>query len=283
MNTHNQSESDIAKQFLNGTTEFMAIINLNGEIEYQNPAFKNWINGEWKAYFDLDFVRKMLVLKRDAAGNRVYYKFDGDEQNRTTVWGYVRSNEDDRIYLIGADITEHTLREEILVTQANTDELTGALNRKGFFSALDNSFSVVDKPCAMFLFDLDGFKGVNDTLGHHAGDKILKKVVARCKKTLGDGDIIGRLGGDEFAVLAINSCKRTIAAEILKEVSLHYTIEDTIIDTISASIGEIVFVPTETPNNSQALLKIADNLMYESKRTGKGKVTTADLRNSKKS
>ena len=90
-----------------------------------------------------------------------------------------------------------------LQAQAHTDPLTGLLNRRGLDLALDAALRSTrpDRPIAVFLLDLDGFKAINDRLGHDVGDALLVAVAARLKAQLRSGDAVARLGGDEFVVV----------------------------------------------------------------------------------
>ena len=87
---------------------------------------------------------------------------------------------------------------------AATDELTGALNRRGFESALKRHLALArrhDEPGVLVIVDLDGFKPINDTYGHRAGDEVLRRVARLLMDSVRETDYVGRLGGDEFAVL----------------------------------------------------------------------------------
>ena len=90
---------------------------------------------------------------------------------------------------------EHQIRE-----QANTDPLTSLANRRAIMTALEEEESA-GRPFGLALLDLDGFKAINDAMGHHAGDRLLQEVGRRLTSTALPGDVVGRLGGDEFVVL----------------------------------------------------------------------------------
>ncbi len=84
---------------------------------------------------------------------------------------------------------------------ARTDELTGLLNRRGFNERLDRMLSTIDtRHCTVMIIDLNGFKEVNDSLGHHAGDQLLRFVAKRFERVVPAGGLVARLGGDEFGV-----------------------------------------------------------------------------------
>jgi diguanylate cyclase (GGDEF)-like protein len=101
------------------------------------------------------------------------------------------------------DVTEERQRELKLEAEACRDSLTGLLNRRGFYRDMERALSRPEAPAgslALFMVDLDGFKGVNDTLGHIAGDAVLSEVGRRLTTSLGERAVAARLGGDEFVV-----------------------------------------------------------------------------------
>lgn len=150
--------------------------------------------------------------------------------------------------------------------QALFDGLTGLANRT-HFSAETTRLLTVDS--SLLLIDLDDFKTVNDTMGHAAGDSLLKVVASRLRDAAGDDGMVCRLGGDEFALLlpgAGPEGARMVAAEILRLLAepivlLQHTL------TTRASIGLTAARPGEDPST---LLANADIAMYEAKRRGKG-------------
>ena len=99
------------------------------------------------------------------------------------------------------DITERRAAEETLRREADFDFLTGVANRRLLSDRLREA-SGAGKPSALILFDLDGFKDVNDSLGHAAGDEILRVVAQRLQASAGENTLVARMGGDEFAVFA---------------------------------------------------------------------------------
>jgi diguanylate cyclase (GGDEF)-like protein len=102
------------------------------------------------------------------------------------------------------DITERKESEERIALLARTDSLTGLANRATFHDCLKNAFAAARHGASRFAvlyIDLDRFKEVNDTLGHSAGDLLLKSTAERLKATCRESDCVARLGGDEFAIL----------------------------------------------------------------------------------
>lgn len=154
------------------------------------------------------------------------------------------------------------------------DSLTGLGNRLLFKEQLEEALRDVSgtaHPIAVLFIDLDGFKGVNDTLGHSIGDLLLKSVSSRLRNILSTNDRIARLGGDEFAVLQTSvaqpSSATTLAHKIIEIIS-----EPSIIDghdvTVGASVGIAVGSPASI--SAENFLKSADLAMYSAKADGRG-------------
>lgn len=173
------------------------------------------------------------------------------------------------------DNTERRLAEQNVFYLANHDPLTGLANRARFLERLHESLLNADRDgtgCAVLLLDLDRFKSINDTLGHHAGDLLLKQVAQRLLTCVRETDTVARLGGDEF-VLILTRIKALGAAEL---------IADNIIRALSepceilgqrlrtgASIG-IAMYPNDG-NEAGELLQKADLAMYRAKSTGRNR------------
>jgi diguanylate cyclase (GGDEF)-like protein len=163
--------------------------------------------------------------------------------------------------------------EEKLNQMALYDELTALPNRRLFFK--NSIIALADakrnkRNLALLFVDLDGFKLVNDKLGHNAGDKVLKKVALRIQSRLRVSDTIARIGGDEFIILIAqhegsNAAKR-VSDAIIKEMQKPLQIEGSYI-AVGASIGISYYPDDGTTINS--LLRKADTAMYVAK--GKGK------------
>lgn len=102
------------------------------------------------------------------------------------------------------------LRERLLDSAAHTDFLTGVLNRRGFTLQAERRLRV--SPCMLLVLDIDGFKRINDTLGHAEGDRLLRELGKICLESVRAADVVGRLGGDEFAILIDGGTAETAAA-----------------------------------------------------------------------
>ena len=153
---------------------------------------------------------------------------------------------------------------------ALTDELTGLPNRRALTRSLDGAITG-RRPIGLLLIDLDGFKELNDTLGHQVGDQLLARLGERLTSGLRAGDLLARLGGDEFAVLLHETEGRAAAraaAERLRATLEEPFVLDEIPLRVDASIGIAMF-PAQAANAVE-LLKHADVAMYQAKREGRG-------------
>jgi diguanylate cyclase (GGDEF)-like protein len=154
------------------------------------------------------------------------------------------------------------------------DPLTGLGNRLLFKEQLDEALrdaSVAPHPLAVLFLDLDGFKTVNDTLGHSVGDLLLRSVAAKLRDLLPVTDRISRLGGDEFAILQISGSQPTssisLAEKIIEVVGHPHSIDGHDV-TVGASVGIAVACPGQM--NTESFLKSADLAMYSAKSEGRG-------------
>jgi len=156
---------------------------------------------------------------------------------------------------------------------ADYDTLTGLINRHSIRARLDDRVkeaAASDSSFSVLFIDLDHFKHFNDSLGHAAGDKILKIVANRMKHQMRDDDAVGRLGGDEFVIMLSGDNAETdlssVTARILSSISEPMRIDENAIVTITASIG-ICRYPIDGAS-CDALLAQSDTAMYEVKRRG---------------
>jgi diguanylate cyclase len=153
------------------------------------------------------------------------------------------------------------------------DPVTGLPNRTMFHRRLIGAIEALASPerqLALMMIDLNGFKAVNDTLGHHAGDNLLAEVGRRLKVSARDGDTVARLGGDEFAVLLPDIGDVAAACQIadrLAEALRHDFVLDVGLAAVSGSIGVAIGARDQS---AEALLRQADSAMYRAKSDGGG-------------
>jgi diguanylate cyclase (GGDEF)-like protein/PAS domain S-box-containing protein len=178
----------------------------------------------------------------------------------------------EQIVLVFNDMTERKNAEEVIAQQANYDMLTKLPNRYLFRDRLRRALlrAKREKAAVGLLFiDFDGFKKINDTLGHAAGDEALRLAAKRVNQTLREVDTAARLGGDEFAIIlpgvenALNV--EGVARRILAAVSEPLEVHDQEV-VLAASIGAAIY-PTDS-DNDEDLLRDADVAMYRSKKAG---------------
>jgi diguanylate cyclase (GGDEF)-like protein len=167
---------------------------------------------------------------------------------------------------------------------AEFDSLTGLANRHRMNKRLESilaAYKSTNRACALVMLDLDRFKQVNDTLGHLAGDNLLKQVASRIERVVGKRGEVGRLGGDEFQILLPDIDDRgklgELGAKIIQVVSQPYAIEDKHA-TIGTSIG-IAIAPFDG-NHKDDLIHNADLALYAAKNGGRGQYRffSADLK-----
>ncbi|MDA8124232.1 MAG: GGDEF domain-containing protein [Deltaproteobacteria bacterium] len=162
---------------------------------------------------------------------------------------------------------------------ATTDFLTGIANSRSFLEAGEREIQRkrrYGRPLAALMFDLDHFKEINDTYGHAAGDKVLVTLSAVCKKLLRDIDVFGRLGGEEFAMLLPETdlAGARVTAERLREAVAEAAIEtERAVLHVTISIGVSEMGPAD--DLLDAVLKRADDAMYQAKRGGRNRVVVA--------
>jgi diguanylate cyclase (GGDEF)-like protein len=186
---------------------------------------------------------------------------DEEEKTVALIWTLI---DDTRIW---------DMRRE-MVRLAHHDQLTGLPNRLLLMSRLEQMLYGFrkDVPSAVLFVDLDGFKRVNDTFGHKAGDELLQAVSRRLNARLRHTDTLARLGGDEFVIVlepvANAQDVATVAEHIVQQLQVPFELADGTNVHIGASVGIALFPHDGT--NADQLLERADRALYSAKRAGKG-------------
>ncbi len=175
------------------------------------------------------------------------------------------------------DIDEEKQAEILLKKKAETDHLTGSLNRETFAAKVDEYIKNGGRG-TLFMFDLDNFKGINDNMGHSAGDNFLRDTYANTMKIFRENDLISRIGGDEFLVFMAGTTEESTvnkkAVSICNTLNKTYIAENGVSIEISCSVG-ISMAPYDAIN-FEALFKLSDIAMYHSKSIGKNTYTIYD-------
>jgi diguanylate cyclase (GGDEF)-like protein/PAS domain S-box-containing protein len=172
------------------------------------------------------------------------------------------------------DISERKSAEASIAKLARTDALTGLANRMTFSDHLRQAFAAAQRGSrsfAVLYLDLDRFKEVNDTLGHHAGDRLLQEVSRRLRDVTREIDLVARLGGDEFAIVQTgiddSAAAGTLAEKLIEIVSAPYVIDGNDL-RIGVSIGISLY--EGNVGSPDALLMQADQALYRAKHAGRG-------------
>ena len=183
------------------------------------------------------------------------------------------------LFMSSRDISQRKREQERVQHQAHYDALTGIPNRSLFYDRLAQGIVLARREryeLALLYLDLDRFKAVNDTLGHEAGDEVLKIAANRIRRLLRESDTVARIGGDEFTVILPRIASRKDAAEVATKIvdamavlfrlgassaSAHEV-------RIGCSVGIAIF-PTDA-ESPDGLMVLADAAMYQAKRNGSG-------------
>lgn len=170
------------------------------------------------------------------------------------------------------DITEQRMEEAELRLRANVDLLTGLANRGRFYRVVEDTLTV-PKPAAVFMIDLDGFKDVNDTLGHTLGDNVLKQVAAQMARLVNAPGIVARIGGDEFAIIVPHITTTEVAIHLAEKI-IHQIAMPILIDgqevRVAASCG-VALAPLHA-QEALELVSDADLALFKAKMSGRGRI-----------
>ncbi len=193
-----------------------------------------------------------------------------------TRWYHLQASRVDEagsIVVTHTDVTSRVRAQRTSAWQARHDALTGLPNRGYLHELIDADLAAPGRTPALLFLDLDGFKGVNDSLGHDTGDDLLREVAARLTATVREGDTVGRLGGDEFVVLSRNSSPadaEALAERLRATVERPFDLAGRAIG-LGASIG-IAGTTGHRYLRSTDLVRDADLAMYAAKATGRNRV-----------
>jgi diguanylate cyclase (GGDEF)-like protein/PAS domain S-box-containing protein len=182
---------------------------------------------------------------------------------------------------IRVDITARKQAEAQISYAATHDALTGLVNRAALLERMNQALADMERrqgSLTVHILDLDGFKHVNDTLGHAAGDNLLKELASRLKSSLGETDIVARLGGDEFAIIQIAGADQREEAIELAVRTLELVAKPFYLDGQELSLGTSIGIAVAPANGSNAaeLLKKADLALYRVKAEGRNSFSFFD-------
>jgi len=247
-----------------GQTAQLLVGKTRWELNYVNMTAEDWAAHIATLEARRPF-RDLELCRLDENGKKVWVSVSGEPvfDPSGTFTGYRG---------VGKDIAERKQDEERIQHLASHDALTSLPNRVLFSEVLNMAIQSAqrnNRKFAMLFIDLDRFKVINDTLGHAAGDKLLREMGARIKETLRTSDIVARLGGDEFVVL-VQEVGEAAQVETVARKILSTLIKPMVISgqecRVSASIG-ICMYPADA-QEEQSLMKHADTAMYWAKQSG---------------
>ena len=257
---------------------------------YMSPAFEQiWrmpvaeVYADWRAWLrhvhdeDREAVRQHLD---DLDQGELEFEFrvcpPGSDQRHVSMRVFVvrdAAGRDVRRTGVIQDITERKAQEARIEHLAYHDSLTGLPNRTLLMDRLGQALSQaqrLDQEVAVLFIDLDRFKLVNDSLGHHVGDQLLQEIARRLRATLRDNDTVARVGGDEFQVVVCNVAGPTdaarIAEKLMRTLGEPFTLEGQELH-VTASLGVSLY-PRDGASG-ELLLKYADTALYEAKGEGR--------------
>ncbi len=270
-----------------GDTPAAVTIIFDGRVAYANTAAERLLGqraGGLLSKQIMDFVhaddaaqvRRRLLLARRAKPAAIAGSFETDligiggaPLRVESLVHSVNWDGERAVGLISCDISTRQVRENGLAHAATHDPLTGLANRALLLDRLEMSMARIGRSCdavLVMLLDLDGFKTVNDTHGHSAGDRILHDVAGRLDEAMRGGDTVARLSGDEFVICADLTDDHPGEAAIRKRVEAAmdagYQLDDVTV-VLSAGIGSLVITEPQEP---LVVLAEVDQQMYKQKR-----------------
>lgn len=237
------------------------LFGFNGQVKRSNPAGAELVAGAGEGLaaqcLPRPGERAREIRVSDAAGNERSFELDWPLPELPVV--------------LLRDVSDADAVEQNLLRQLQTDDLTGIGNRRAFDQALDRT-ARSGEAYAVFYLDLNGFKAVNDTHGHDAGDELLVIVSSRLANLVRAGNTVARLGGDEFGIVAPGMASEAeaihlrdrIVATVAKPITLSCIDAEV---TVGVAVGHALSVGTGL--GPDELLRAADQTMYRDKAQGK--------------
>jgi diguanylate cyclase (GGDEF)-like protein/PAS domain S-box-containing protein len=283
-----EAELRLASAVFDHSPEGIIVADAKGRITKTNPAYSRISGNDAKSVIGQGLSDVLFTESKTPSS--VLDMLQGSDQTQWEQWcqsaagrryaarisvAVVRDHTGSiqQYVTIVADITRRKLDEEKIIYQANYDQLTGLPNRTLFMDRLTRLVLEgrrAKTSVGLMFIDLDGFKAINDTLGHDAGDELLKSTARRLEKCVREADTVARLGGDEFTVIMplIDNMEAAgiVAGRIIKSLTEPFDLNGRE-GRVSASIG-ISLLPSQAESASQ-LLHNADVAMYHAKHLGK--------------
>ncbi len=276
----------------NASSQAIMVTDAEGVITAVNPAFcaitgygADEVMGRRSSMFKpgrhdtglLDAVRSALQTGDAWEGEIWNRRKNGELYPQWLTLSVVRDEAGRIVQYVSlfSDITERKQQEEAMWRQANFDVLTGLANRSLLHDRLERSMAQArrnGRKVGLMFIDLDGFKWINDTLGHDVGDELLVEVARRLQRCVRDQDTVARQGGDEFALvlhdLANPEDMLAVGEKVVALLREPYALSGTV-HHLSGSVGITVF--PDDGEDVQTLLRNADIAMYKAKQGGRNR------------
>ena len=297
------TRSSLAEQALDAMPQHVAVLNAAGVIDLVNAGWLRFAcengfreaksdafvgvdylqvlaaaQGEGKDTANFTYESMRAVLRGESAHFSLEYPCDSPSEKRWFILDVKptlgRDGAVSGAVVVHTDITARKALEQQLAQLAHRDSLTGLASRAFFLAHAERLLALAERnKRAMHLIylDLNGFKPVNDTYGHAAGDYLLVKVAERFKRRVRESDLLARLGGDEFVALVEDNTEAvTIGCRYLNTLEDPFKVDGQEV-RVGASVGVATF--PQDGRTVQELLHVADELMYQAKKRGGGVVT----------
>lgn len=284
-----RKNEEFFRNLIENASDVITVLDQQGVIHYESPSLKRVFGYEPKDLLgrnafefvhieDLSIVKALFeesVKNRSEVSPKARFRF----RHRNGSWLYLeaigRIITDDkgqiRSVINSRDVTEQVRLESELRQLSLVDPLTGLYNRRSFMIIVEQQLKIAERSkkrnMHLIFLDMDGLKEINDRFGHSEGDSAIKEIAALLRQTFRSMDVLARIGGDEFLVFLQDTPEENIPA-VMKH--LRENIEDwnrrcAKPYPLTASMGVAVYDP-ENPCDAEALVKKADNLMYQEKK-----------------
>ncbi|GHA20906.1 putative bifunctional diguanylate cyclase/phosphodiesterase [Oceanisphaera arctica] len=278
---------------LKSTAEGILSLDIQGRVTFANPAARRLLGYQHDELLGIQFsairgveeailpfenseLHLACLARRSIQDDQQWFsRRDGDRFPVEFTANPINDQGSDcpGMVLVFQDISERKQSEQQLAYLAQYDPLTGLANRDMFLKLLHQALSRTDRhqhTLALLFLDLDRFKQVNDTLGHEAGDQLLKLAAQRLQSRIRDGDTISRLGGDEFTVI-LEEVDHSRGPAVVAQKLIDVLAEPFMIKGHEVFIGTSIGIALypNSADNAHALLKCADMAMYQAKACGR--------------
>jgi diguanylate cyclase (GGDEF)-like protein/PAS domain S-box-containing protein len=280
------------RSLVNNGSDLITVVDAGMRVRYQSPSSERLVGRDHRSlvgtsYLDLvdpeDRARLSAILSDLATTTDAVATAEYRVRHEDGSWRFVESMMSNLIadhtvqglVLNTRDVTERKVLEQELAHQAFHDSLTGLSNRAVFRDRLGHALARSERtahPLAVLLLDLDGFKTINDSLGHDAGDELLVAVGERLQASARASDTVARLGGDEFAILLEDEVDegraKATAHRLKRQLSTPFRVRGREV-FVRASVG--IAVTPDGTGKTDELIRNADTAMYAAKAAGRGR------------